>query len=186
MLTDEELTTRLSAAFHESTPELTYAGPVPQVRRSHAGLAATSAVAATAALVLTPAALQHDAGRGHDTSSPTKRVHTLDIAGLHLSDSSVSGSTGPIYAVGGSDLTIPPDAEKLDVGLPVDVYYDDHPASGAAQVYVRYRACPDTNDPCSSPPPTHTYGLLAPGWTRRQLIEFLEHPVAHYRKAQRH
>ena len=33
MLTDEELTTRLSAAFHESLPELTYAGPVPHVRR---------------------------------------------------------------------------------------------------------------------------------------------------------
>ncbi len=32
MLTDEELTTRLSAALHDGAPELTYAGPVPRVR----------------------------------------------------------------------------------------------------------------------------------------------------------
>ena len=32
MLTDEELSTRLSTAFHESIPDLTYAGAVPQVR----------------------------------------------------------------------------------------------------------------------------------------------------------
>ena len=55
MLTDEELSTRLSTAFHESIPDLTYAGAVPQVRTRGTGLAATSVLAAAAALALTPA-----------------------------------------------------------------------------------------------------------------------------------
>jgi hypothetical protein len=59
----------------------------------------------------------------------------------------------------------------------VDVYFVDHPASGEPQVYVESQSCPDTNDPCPTPPPTHVYGILAVGWSRQQLMEFLEHPV---------
>ncbi len=194
MLTDEELTTRLSAVFHDGVPELTYAGPVPRVRGPRAGLAAPSVMAATAALVLVPSALQHDSGRTPDAVPGTggpgtvskHAVHTLDIAGLHLSDASVGGRPGPLYAAVGPHLTIPPDAEKVDVGLPVDVYLAKNPAGGEPQVYVESRSCPDTNDPCPTPPPTHVYGILAPGWTRQQLLDFLEHPVRAYESARRH
>ena len=91
MLTDEELTTRLSAAFHESLPDLTYAGPVPQVRRHGTRLAATSALAVAATLVLVPAALQQNDGRVPDavpsdgptsgSASPSghRVVRTLDM-----------------------------------------------------------------------------------------------------------
>lgn len=188
MLTDEELTTRLSAAFHESVPELVYAGPVPRVRRGHPGLAATSALAAATALVLTPAALQRgDDGRpdARQTTDPGPHqrsghpvVRTLDIAGLHLSFASVDGAPGPLSLAVGNDLTVPDDAEKVDLGLPVDVYFVDHPVSGEPQVYISTHLCPDTAEGChGAPPPTFTYGVLAPGWTRQQLMDFLQHPV---------
>jgi len=188
MLTDEELIARLNAAFHEGVPDLRYAGPVPHVRRGHTGLAATSALAAAAALVLTPAALQ----RGDEQQPPSSRpsagsgtrlpvrhgVRTLDIAGLHLSSASVDGDPGDLYFTGGSELTVPSDAEKVDLGLPVEVFFADRPASGEPQVYISYRACPDTAEGCGgAPPPRHVYGILAPGWSRQQLMQLLEHPV---------
>lgn len=190
MLTDEELTTRLSAAFHEALPELTYAGPVPHVRRSGTGLAATSAVTAVATLVLLPAAIQRDDSRTPNavpdgsprapSSQPEQRVvRTLDIAGLHLTFASTEGDPGPLYLVGGPDLTVPPDAEQVDVDVPGRVWFVDHPASGDPQVYVAQRTCPDTTAGCNgAPPQRHVYGILAPGWTREQLRQLLEHPVA--------
>jgi hypothetical protein len=190
MLTDEELTTRLSAALHDGAPELTYAGPVPHVRGPRVALAATSALAAAAALALTPAALQPGDRRAPEATestgsvdrgpgpAPVHAVHTLDLGGLRLTDASVTGDHGAglFYAVG-NDLGIPPDAEKVDVGLPVDVYFAANPTGDDPQVYVAYRACPDTNDPCTSPGPRHVYGIVAPGWTREQLMQLLEHPV---------
>jgi hypothetical protein len=193
MLTDEELTTRLSAAFHESAPELTYAGPVPHVRRGHAGLVTTSALAAAAALALTPAALQRgdeqppgppggvpSAGPGTHRSAATGhgRVYRLNLGGLRLSFASDDGDPGDIYYYVGPHVTVPPDAEKLDLGLPYDVWYDDHAASGQPQIYVGHRTCPDTVDGCNGgPPQLEVFGILAPGWTRDQLIYLIEHPL---------
>jgi hypothetical protein len=187
MLTDEELTTRLSTAFHESVPELTYAGPVPQVRRRGTGLATTSVMAATAALVLTPAALQRGGERSPE-SVPSLGTHhdhqgrtvtrTLELGGIRLLFASVDGDLGPLYLVLGDNLAVPPDAQKVDLGVPFDVWFVDHPASGEPQVYVGHRTCPDTIDGCAgSPPPLEVYGILAPGWTHEQLVDLLEHPV---------
>jgi hypothetical protein len=194
MLTDEELTAGLSSAFHESVPELGYARPLPRVPRRgvSAGVVTTSALAAATAIVLTPAALQHDAGRVPQAgpgstdathhSSPVERRHraarTLDVAGLHLSSASVAGDPGPLYFVGGDGLAVPDDAQQVDLGLSVDVFFAAHPTGEDPQVYIRYRACPDTVDGCDgAPPPTHVYGVLAPGWTRQQLMQLMEHPV---------
>jgi hypothetical protein len=192
MLTDDELTTRLSAAFRDAAPELRYTGPVPHVRRGGTGLVATSGLAVAATLVLIPSALNHEAGRapqnrpsassGQQHTSPYRAapqaVHTIDIAGLRLTSASVAGNPGPLYFVGGDHLTVPADAEKVDVGLPVDVFFADHPTNGDPQVYLSYQRCPDTAGGCNgASPPTTVVGLLAPGWTRQQLMELLEHPV---------
>jgi hypothetical protein len=191
MLTDEELTTRLSAAFHESLPELTYAGPVPHVRRHGTGLVATSALAVAATLVLVPAALQQNDGRVPDAvpsdgptsggASPSghRVVRTLDIAGLHLSFATTNGDPGPLYAVLGNDLKVPEDAEKVDVDTPGQYWFAKNPASGEPQVYVGHRLCPDTTAGCDGQEPRlEIYGILAPGWTRAQLMQLLDHPVA--------
>jgi hypothetical protein len=190
MLTDEELTTRLRAAFHETVPELTYAGPVPQVRRGHTGLVATSALAAAAALVLTPAALQRGDDRpsrgvpsatpGAHRSSPAQhgRVYTFDLGGFRLSFASDEGDPDDVYFYLGPDLTVPSDAEKLDLGLPYDVWYVDNPASGQPQIYVGHRTCPDTAEGCNGEPPQlEIFGILAPGWTKDQLVYLIEHPL---------
>jgi hypothetical protein len=174
MLTDEELTSRLTTAFQESVPELTYTGRVPRVRRS-ATLATMSVLAAATALALAPHALQ----RGPEPApqgalsvrpsgqSPTRAGHTvtrtLDVAGLRLTYASVDGSPGPLYFVLGPDTGVPAGAEQVDVGLPVDVWFVDDPAPGDPQVLIR------THDAST------LYGLLAPGWTHQQLLDLLEH-----------
>ena len=97
MLTDEELTRRLSAAFHEGVPELTYAGTVPQVRRRGTGLAATSVLAAAAALVLTPAALQRGADRPPSSvPSADPGVHDTGLQGHTVIRTSVA-SISPMH-----------------------------------------------------------------------------------------
>jgi hypothetical protein len=196
MLTDEELTTRLSAALHDGAPPLTYAGPVPHVRRGSTGLAATSFLAATAALVLTPAALQHGDGSAPDAGPGTSRgpgpstgprvVRTLDLGGVHLSFATTDGDPGPLYAVGGNDLQVPDDAEKVDVpGVPGEYWFAKNPVGDEPQVYVGHRLCPDTTDGCDGKPAQlEVFGILAPGWTRDQLMQLLEHPVATERSRQ--
>jgi hypothetical protein len=189
MLTDEELTTRLSAAFQETTPELTYAGPVPRVSRRGTGLVATSALAAAAALVMTPAALDRgDGGPMEPSASPgahrsaldgPPRVNTLDIGRARLSDAQVDGEPGNVYFIVEPDgSTVPPDAEKVDLGLPYDVWVVDNPASGEPQAYVGHRTCPDTVEGCNGEPPRlEVYGILAPGWTQEQVLYLIEHPL---------
>lgn len=191
MLTDEELSTRLSTAFHESIPDLTYAGAVPQVRTRGTGLAATSVLAAAAALALTPATLQRgddrpsstlpSASPGAHRSSPVGRthVHTLDLGGLRLSFAAGDGDPSDIYFILDPDATVPPNAEKLDLGLPYDVWFVDSPASGQPQIYIGHRTCPDTAEGCNGEPPRlELFGILAPGWTREQLIYLVEHPLS--------
>lgn len=178
MLTDEELTERLEVAFRATTLELEYTGRVPRVRRA-GGLAATAVLAVATALALTPAALQRDANSGTATDaapgttqspSDARRVtHTLDLGPLRLAYSTVAGAHDQVFLVIGPDLTPPPDAEKVSLDLPADVWFAADPQGDDPQVYVR---------PFSS---TMTYGILAPGWTRQQLIDLLEHPLSRNR-----
>jgi hypothetical protein len=189
MLTDDELTTRLGAAFRDTADRMEYAGRVPQVGH-HVGLATTSVLAAAAALALVPVAVQQGQVRTpHAVPSvrpdthrppPTGRttIHTVDFGTLRLTYASVDGLPGPLYFVGGPDLRVPADAEKLDLGLRVDVWYEPDAADGDPDLYLRPRGgCPDTQEGCppgASPP---LYGMLAAGWTREQLVALLEHPV---------
>jgi hypothetical protein len=179
MLTDEELTTRLEAALRDSVPEMTYAGPVPRVRR-RGGLAATSVLAAATALALTPAALERgqspspqavpSARPGAHHSAPPGHtvIHTLNFAGLHLTYAEVDGLPGPLYMFIGPDVSLPADAEKVDLDTAgdVEVWFVDDPASGEPQVYVR------------QPDSSMLFGLYGQGWSRQQLITLLEHPEA--------
>jgi hypothetical protein len=178
MLTDEELTTRLCAAFDQSVPELEYAGAVPRVRH-RGGLAATSVLAATAALALAPAALQHDRpGEPAAVPSPATHhaptgqhtgghsvTHTLDLGSLHLTYATTSGRSRLLYLLGPGGVPVPPDAEKVDLDIPAQVWFAVDPGPREPQVYVE----PDGS--------TFTYGILGRGWTRQQLIELLEHPT---------
>jgi hypothetical protein len=179
MLTDEELTTRLGAAFHEGTPELEYAGAVPRVRH-RGGLAATSVLATTAALALAPAVLH----RTDDDRSPARLVspatgvsppavghrarpirHTLDLGSLHLTYATTDGQSGLLFMLGPGGVPVPPDAEKVDLGIPAQVWFAVNPGDREPQVYV---------EPAGS---TYTYGLLGKGWTRQQFIDLLQHPT---------
>ena len=114
----------------------------------------------------------------HESSSAGRHVYTLDLGGVRLSFASSADDPGDIYFMFGPDMTLPPDVEKLDLGLPYDVWLVDNPASGQPQIYIGHRVCPDTEEGCNGqPPPLELYGILAPGWTRDQLIYLVEHPL---------
>jgi len=105
-------------------------------------------------------------------------MHTIDFGGLRLSYAAVDGEErGPLYFVGGPSLSVPADAERFDVDAPVEVWFDPHAASGRPQVYTVSHACPDTVGRCADYSGPYVWGLLAPGWTREQLLELFEHPV---------
>jgi hypothetical protein len=190
MLTDDDLTTRLGAAFRETVPEMEYGGAVPHVRHRGA-VATTSVLMATAALALASVALQQGQDRTPlagpvlptphtHPSPPTGRTttHTLDVGGLRLTYASVDGKPGMLYFVGGPHLSVPANAEKLDLQLSVDVWYVADPAQGDPDLYVQPRGgCPDTVEGCTPGYTPQLYGVLAPGWTREQLVALLEHPV---------
>lgn len=175
MLTDEELTARLGAVFHQTAPELAYSGRVPLVRRT-GSLAATSVLAAGAALALAPAALERDHATDPDTpttSAPSARaghqvIRTVDLGGLRFTYAEVNGLPGPLYLVVGDHLGLPPDAEKADINAVggADVWFAHEPAKGEAQVYVKPRGS------------SMLYGIYGAGWTREQLTFLLEHPLA--------
>ena len=150
MLTDEELTTRLSAAFHEACPKLTYAGPVPHVAGAAPG-SPRPPPWPSPDMVLVPAALaerpsgprrrtERWAHLGKRESSGHRVVRTLDIAGLHLSFATTKGDPGPVYAVLGDNLEVPEDAEKVDVNTPGQYWFREKPPSGEPQVYGRTTA----------------------------------------------
>jgi hypothetical protein len=171
MLTDEELTTRVRAALRASVPDLSYDGRVPQVHRGPGALAATAAAAAGTALALAPVALQAgddrapDAGPStgtHSSSAGHGERHTLLVAGLHLTYAATAGDLSVLYT-GGDGLTLPPDAQKADLGIAAEVWFVDDPADGEPSMYVR------------GPGSSMIYGVLAPGWTRQQLTDLVEH-----------
>jgi hypothetical protein len=196
MLTDNELTTRLQAAFRETVAKMEYGGVVPHVRH-HARLATTSvlagavATAAVAAGALAPAAVQQDQHRTPDAapslrpgtrhSQPAGRTmtHTVGFGSLRLTYASVDGIPGPLSFTGGPHLRLPANAEKLmNLNLPVDVWYAPDAAAGQPDAYTRPRGgCPDTVKGCTPGYRPPLIGLLAPGWTRHQLIHLFEHPV---------
>jgi hypothetical protein len=185
MLTDEELTTRLSAAFEESVPELEYAGAVPRVRHG-GGLAATSVLAGAVALALAPAALQHTDDRaaprpgasplaGHRSHGPEHAVrHTLDLGTLHLVYATTAGQSDLFYVLGPVGLAVPADATPADLDIPAQVWFATDPQGQDPDVYVR----PDGS--------SMTYGILARGWTHQQLVDLLEHPVQTERSRHHH
>jgi hypothetical protein len=180
MLTDDELTTRLRDAFHESAPDLRYGGRVPHVRRT-GGLAAASVLAAATAVALAPAALEREqAAPPHTVPSPARTtapqhsvVRTLRLGALRFAYASTNGSGDLLYLVVGSGHGVPPDAEKADIDAAghAEVWFAHDPADGEPQVYVRPQGS------------SLVYGILAPGWTREQLTFMLQHPVAAQRDA---
>ena len=175
MLTDEELTTRLRVAFHETATDLSYAGRVPRVRRT-GGLAATSALAAAAALALAPAALERDQvsrPQAVPSTRPTatpghQAVRTLRLGNLRFVYASADGIRGRLYFVLGPDFGVPPDAEKADIDAAggADVWFAKDPGQGDPQVYVKAKGS------------SMVYGIFGEGWSREQLTFLLQHPVA--------
>lgn len=175
MLTDEELTTRLSAAFRAEAPELTYAGRLPHVRRGVPGLTATTVVGAAAALALAPAALQHDHLKAPDAAPSTRTthhaqahgaVHTLVLGSLRLTYAATAGQGDLSFVGAPGGLTVPADAQKVDLGIPAQVWFAADPAEGDPQVYV----LPDGS--------STTYGIYGQGWTHQELVDLLQHPVS--------
>jgi hypothetical protein len=190
VLTDDQLTDDLTAAFRAATSDLTYAGRVPTPRPS--ALTALPVLAAAAALVVVPAVVdqrddQAGAPSATDTpsagttasASPSSSVapaprgpaelvtETVRLAGYRLSYTRPAGAgQGRLHAVGG--VALPADAVEVPGGGPVpgsSAWTGLDAETGDAALFVSV-----TGDPGA------IFELTGPGWTPEQLVEVNRSP----------
>jgi hypothetical protein len=188
VLTDDQLTDDLTAAFRAATSDLTYAGRVPTPRPS--ALTALPVLAAAAALVVVPAVVgQRDDQAGAPsatgspsagaTASPSSSVapaprgpaelvtETVRLAGYRLSYTRPAGAgQGRLHAVGG--VALPDDAVEVPGGGPVpgsSAWTGLDAETGDAALFVSL-----TGDP------GELFELTGPGWTPEQLVDVNRSP----------
>lgn len=132
MLTDDELTQELGAAYRGRTADLTYGGRRRPRRTAVAAVPVAAVTVAIAALAISVAT--NDAAPGPSTAggpaspissaAPQKKVvtDTIDLAGYSFTYDRVEGETAPLYATMATELpegvtpVAAPDGVKAWVG----------------------------------------------------------------------
>lgn len=173
MLTDDDLTTELRAAFHGATDDLRYAGRVPAPRNRVAvgvPLAASAAVVATLAVVWANAPETAEAPVATPPSeSPLtggyapRIVHAkIRIAGFALAG---TGPADDLYAKVGADVALPDGARPIDAPEGVKAWVGTDPRTGDHGVWVE---APTRNAGA-------LFAVLSPTWTTQQLADLFHH-----------
>lgn len=169
MLTDDDLTTELRAAFRDATGDLRYAGKVPTPRNRLAlgvPLAASAAVVATLAVVWANAS---DAPAPEPEAVPPVGSHTprvtdrIEVAGFSVSYLARETRTNDLYAVDG--VSLPDDAQPIDAPAGVRAWIGKDPGTGDLGVWVE---TPTRNG-------GELFAVLSPSWTLEQLADLLRH-----------
>ncbi|GAB3200279.1 hypothetical protein GCM10027062_19280 [Nocardioides hungaricus] len=172
MLTDDDLTTELRAAFRDTTTDLRYAGRVPTPRNRLAvgvPLAATAVAAATLAVVWAGSA---EAPAPAPEATPTQGpvaprmvTDTIRVAGYSFTYRYAAGEqpVNDLYAMLG-DVSLPADAKPIDAPEGVKAWAGTDDGSGDRGVWVR----PSTAIGGAM------YAVLSPTWTDEQLASLLE------------
>ena len=166
MLTDDQLTEELCAAFREATAEMTYAGPVPRPRRTPLVLV-PAAAAGVAAVVLVSGSLG-DAPTGTrptpagPTAQPQLVTDTVTVAGYTFTYQRRAGDPDPLR-VRFRQATLPDGVRRVPFEAPVKAWAGTDPQSGDAAVYV---LTPTRND-------GRMFEMSSPVWTQQQLVNLL-------------
>jgi hypothetical protein len=194
MLTDDDLTRELAAAFRAATTDLTYTGRTRPPRRAAAVLPATAGTVAVAAVVAGaiitgghphpasgpvavgptatgPAAASSTAGpaAGHaSAASPTPVTETLTLAGFTITYQRIAGQPDPVVAelvVGG----LPAGVREVHLtGTKSRAWVGQDPRSGDNALYLR----------ASTRNGGRLFALLSATWSEKQLIGLVAHPRA--------
>lgn len=169
MLTDDDLTTELRAAFRSATVEMEYAGEVPSLRRplvTVVPLVATAATVAALAVVWASspetAAPLPDATPSQTPANPNLVTDTIEVAGYTFSYRHAPGDerAHDLYAMLG-DVTLPADAEPIDAPAGAKAWVGTDPASGDHGLWVD---APTRNN-------GGLFAVLSPTWTTDQLAD---------------
>ncbi len=181
MLTDDDLTRQLGAAFRGATDDLTYTGRVPTPRRPPLMVAlpaaATVAVAATLVVGAPGAPSGDDRAPGAAPTRSTTRdasgsaseavvTDEIEVAGFTLRYQRTAGEPEPFRLV--TDTEVPGDARSLDVDGSATAWIGTDPASGDAALWLQ---SPVRNG-------GRLFALVSSEWTQDQLIDLLHHGEA--------
>jgi hypothetical protein len=170
MLTDDELTRELGAAFHSATDDLTYTGR----RRPPVSTAVVALPVAVAAIAIAAAALTATAGppvtgtpTAHDggaVASPTMINDSINLAGLTLRYERPAGLPDPLRVDDEVDR-VPDDATPVQLleGARAKAWVGVDPDSGDNALYFR---SPARNG-------GETFAVLSSSWTQEQLVDAL-------------
>jgi hypothetical protein len=184
MLTDDDLTRQLSAAFRADTQDLVYAGRRRPPAAMAVTLSTTAAAGVAAAAVVGAVALTDGSGSPNThgrhvtsaiTSGPTKAHHhggqvsqTLELAGFSITYSYPAGSPNPVIAraiKGG----LPQSAQPLSLDRPdAHAWSGTDPMTGDTAVYVKLDRPGDLGA---------IFALESSTWTVDQLRNLLQNPV---------
>ena len=171
MLTDDDLTTELRAAFRGATDEMEYAGEVPSLRRplvTAVPLVATAATIAALAVVwanppeaATPVT---EVTPSQTPSKPTLVTDTIEVVGFTFTYQHAVGEerAHDLYAMLG-DVALPDDAQPIEAPAGTKAWVGTDAASGDHGIWVDA--------------PTRNYAglfaVLSPTWTTDQLADLL-------------
>jgi hypothetical protein len=176
MLTDEDLTDQVGAAFRACTRDLEYGGPVPRLRHTGVTLVAPAAAMLAATLVVVPNALSREpdphptagppgAPGSQSSATPTGRLITahLSIGRYRLTYARVAGEPDPLFFV--SPEALPDDAVPVD-GLPDQAWVGTDPATSANAVFF-------TMPWHDWPGGERLLALESSTWSQEQLVNLL-------------
>lgn len=176
MLTDDDLTRELRAAFHGATADLRYTG------RTRPPRSMTVIVpAATVAVTLVAVGVGIGTTDGHHRTdrrsavgpavkpSPSHKpvlvTKTMRLAGYALTYQTTAGAPPPVYAV--LDVArLPDDVREVPVsGADAQVWVGKDPSNGNNALYVKAPTRDDGN----------LFGLESAVWTQDQLVDLFKH-----------
>jgi hypothetical protein len=173
MLTDDDLTNELEAAFRSGTADLTYTGRrrprriAPVAVPLAAAAIAITAVAisvATADPESTPTAAPTPAVSGIASSAPSSAAtpmvtDTIQLAGFQLTYQRAQGEQAPLYAT--MDATLPDGVTPVSAPEGVKAWVGKDPVRGDNALWVK---APTRND-------GKLFALHSSSWTTDQLVE---------------
>jgi streptogramin lyase len=170
MLTDEDLTRELGAAFRTETEKLTYAGRTKPQRSRVVLVPMAAVVTAIAALAISltlndsPAKAPAVAGPAHSAApTPAKTVNAkISLAGFTFAYQRTAGELAPVYATM-EPGPVPDGFTPIATtgGTDAKAWVGKDPRSGDNAIYVKIA---DRNG-------GQLFALHSPVWTQDQLVD---------------
>ncbi len=173
MLTDDDLTAELEAAFRSTTEGLTYTGRRRPRRTTVVVMplaaAASIAIAAVAIGVnppedAAPSIASRTPPSAQPSATPKLVTDSIKLAGFTISYRHQQGQPAPLHAV--MRATLPEGVTEVPLtGTEARAWIGKDPKTGDNALYVK---APTRND-------NRLFALLSSQWSQEQLIDLLKH-----------